>query len=142
MIIKTPNIEIEVTDNNEEVVFDRLLVCPECGNLPVVKPGCGSCGSHRINPDILVHHYACGNVDFINQYVIDQDNGSLTCPKCHKTGLIVNCDYDVTHGLQRCDDCGWTGNVAKMIGTCMKCQTSFLMDEAKSVGVKRYTIND
>ena len=142
MIIKIPNAEIELAVADEDSIIDSILVCPECGNIPLVKPGCASCGSHRIAPDILVHHYACGNVDFIHQYVINKENGSLTCPKCHKEGLIVNCDYDVTQGLQRCDDCGWTGNVAKMIGTCLKCQTTFLMDEAKSVDIKRYTLND
>lgn len=124
----------------DEEVIDRMLVCPECEGIPAIRSGCGKCGSFRIKPDILVHHYACGNVNYLNQFVIDQVNGSLTCSKCHKAGLIVNCDYDVTHGMQRCVDCGWIGNAARLIGSCHLCDTSFLVSEAKEKTIKSYTM--
>lgn len=111
-------------------VKNSSFSCPECGGLPTFRTGCPNCGSSRIKPDLLVHHYACGNVDFLHNFLIDRQRGSLTCPKCHKDQLIVNCDYDVSHGLQRCHDCGWTGNAAKVIGDCIKCKTTFLLDEA------------
>lgn len=120
-------------------VFDRMLVCPECESIPSIRPGCPSCGSRSVRPDLLVHHYACGNVDHLHRYTIAKDNGSLTCHKCHKGGLLVNCDYDVSDGLTRCVECGWSGNTTKLVGTCHKCNTSFLIDEAKDIEVMRYT---
>lgn len=118
--------------------FDRVLVCPSCNGIPTVRPGCASCGSSNIKPDLLVHHYACGRVDFLHTYTIDRASGSLTCPKCHKEKLLINCDYDVSHGLQRCYDCGWTGNAAKLVGQCLACETRFLIDEAKSIEIVNY----
>lgn len=122
------------------VMPDRFLTCPECGSLPTCRPGCPECGSSNIHPDLLVHHYACGNVDFLRTYIIDKERGSLTCPKCHKSDNIVNCDYDVSHGLRRCSDCGWSGSAVKMIGECINCETRFLMDEAVMVESQNYQI--
>ena len=125
-------------------VVDKILICPktDCKGIPTIRPGCASCGSSNIRPDLLVHHYACGNVDFLHNYVIDRQQGSLTCPKCHKTGLIINCDYDVSHGLQKCYDCGWTGNAAKLIGQCTVCETRFLVDEADTFDVVSYKLEE
>lgn len=120
---------------------DKFLACPACGGLPTFRPGCANCGSSRVVPDLLVHHYKCGNVDFLRNYVIDKVRGSLTCPKCHEAELIVNCDYDVSHGLRRCSDCGWTGNAIKMVGECINCDTRFLMDEASLLEPQHYRIN-
>lgn len=120
---------------------DKFLACPSCGGIPTFRPGCPDCGSSNITHDLLVHHYACGNVDFLRNFVIDRENGSLTCPKCHKDKLIINCDYDVSHGLRRCGDCGWTGNFAKMVGACINCRTRFLMDEASMMEPQQYRIN-
>lgn len=120
---------------------DSFLACPDCGGLPTFRPGCPQCSSSNIKPDLLVHHYACGHVDYLRTYVIDKERGSLTCPKCHQSELIINCDYDVSHGLQRCLDCGWSGNTKKMIGQCINCETRFLMDEASLMQSQHYRIN-
>ena len=120
---------------------DRFLACPECGGLPTFRPGCPECGSSKIYSDLLVHHYACGNVDYIRNFPIDTKRGSLSCTKCHKTELIINCDYDVSHGLKRCGECGWSGSSAKMIGQCINCETRFLMDEAPLLEPQKYRIN-
>lgn len=121
-------------------IVDKVLVCPSCNSLPLVRPGCANCGGFNVKPDILVHHYSCGCVDHLSQFVINRETGSLTCHKCHKDGLIVNCDYDVSHGIQRCLDCGWTGNAPRLIGSCHNCDTMFLMSEAINSDVLRYTI--
>jgi hypothetical protein len=128
-------------DNNiaTRELIDRVLLCPKCQAIPTVRPGCPSCGSFNIAADILVHHYACGNVNFLNTFVIDKDQGSITCPKCHKHNLLVNCDYDVTHGLQRCGDCGNTSNSLKMIGKCLVCETQFLTDQAYEMNLYKYS---
>lgn len=120
--------------------IDKVLLCPACSSIPLVRPGCASCGGFNVKPDILVHHYACGCVDHLNQFIIDRETGSLTCQKCHKSGLIINCDYDVSHGIQRCIDCGWTGNTPRLVGTCHQCDTMFLISEARNSDVLRYTI--
>lgn len=120
--------------------LDCLLLCPECTGIPLVRPGCPECGNPFTRPDQLVHHYACGNVDFLEKYTIDRVSGSLTCHKCNKSDLIINCDYDVSVGLHRCMKCGWTGEGPKMIGECMSCNTKFRMTEAKEVIINRYTL--
>jgi hypothetical protein len=122
-------------------VVDRVLICPECECVAfTIRPGCPSCGSHATRPDQLVHHYACGNVDLLETFTINRQQGSLACGKCHKDGLIINVDYDVSAGLQRCMDCGWTGNNAKLIGRCLCCETTFLVTEAKEINLMEYTM--
>jgi hypothetical protein len=122
-------------------VVDKIMVCPECESIAfTIRPGCPSCGSHATRPDQLVHHYACGNVDLLETFTINRQQGSIACGKCHKDGLIINVDYDVSAGLQRCMDCGWTGNNSKLIGRCLCCDTSFLVTEAKEINLMEYTM--
>lgn len=122
----------------EEEVVNRLLVCPKCNAIPSLRLGCGNCGSIKVETDLLIHHYACGMVDFKKNFIINEENGTLTCHKCNKPRLVINIDYDVSHGLNRCLDCSWTGNSKKLIGECLSCQTNFLIDEAKEIEIKRY----
>lgn len=119
---------------------DRMLVCPECSGIPTVRPGCPECGHSFIKPDQLVHHYKCGNVDFLRNFEINREKGSLTCGKCHESELMINCDYDVSVGLHRCMSCGWTGDGPKMIGNCLSCHTVFRMTEAKEIIINEYTV--
>lgn len=122
-------------------IIDKVLLCPECECVAfTIRPGCPSCGSHETRPDQLVHHYACGNVDLLETFTINRQQGSIACGKCHKEGLIINVDYDVSAGLQRCMACGWTGNGNKLIGRCQDCDTSFLISEAKEIELKEYTM--
>jgi hypothetical protein len=125
----------------EAKVIDTILVCPECeGTAYTIRPGCPSCGSHSIRPDQLIHHYACGNVDLMEKFTINRERGSISCGKCGKDRLIINVDYDVSVGLQRCMECGWTGNGAKLIGRCSCCDISFLITEAKEAQLIEYTM--
>lgn len=122
-------------------VIDTVLVCPECeGANYTIRPGCPSCGSHATRPDQLIHHYACGNVDLMEKFTIDRQRGSISCSKCGKDGLIINIDYDVSVGLHRCMECGWTGNGVKLIGRCSCCDISFLVTETKEIDLMEYTL--
>lgn len=122
-------------------LIDKVLTCPECESVSfTIRPGCPSCGSHATRPDQLVHHYACGNVDLLETFTINRKKGSIACGKCHKEDLIINVDYDVSSGLQRCMSCGWTGNNDKLIGRCLLCDTNFLVSEAKEIDLFEYIL--
>lgn len=126
----------------QEKIVGRMLLCPESLGLPTVYPGCPECGDPFTKPDQLVHHYKCGNVDFLHNFIINRERGSLTCMKCHEAELIINADYDVSVGLHRCQSCGWTGDGPKMIGKCMATGTMFRMTEAYDFTVKEYTFKE
>lgn len=124
-----------------EKVIDKVMTCPECDSISfTIRPGCPGCGSYNTRPDQLVHHYACGNVDLLETFTINRQMGTLACSKCHKEGLIINVDYDVSAGLHRCMECGWTGSNIKLIGKCFCCDTLFLITEAKEISLKEYEI--
>lgn len=104
------------------------LLCPECEGLPMIFPGCPSCGSFQFTRDELVHHFSCGHVAFLDTFI--QPDGTMRCQKCQKTKMIINSDYDVSSGICRCSQCTWTGSDIRLVGTCLSCSTSFLIIEA------------
>jgi hypothetical protein len=118
-------------------LLDQVLVCPECSGLPSVRPGCPECGSSWVYADELAHHFACGHVDHMRNFL---QGDTVVCQKCKQSALTINIDYDVTAGLMTCSDCHWTGNQASLIAECLACDIRFLVAEAKTLQLWEYSI--
>lgn len=111
-----------------EVLLDRVWVCPQCQALPSFRPACPCCGSARVRRDELMHHFACAFVGGTNEFLIAEDG--LSCPKCCARRLMVGTDCEFLSGPWRCDDCDWSPKELEIVGHCLKCGLRFPSHQA------------
>jgi hypothetical protein len=117
------------------VQYDRLLLCPRCLRLPTLRMGCQACGSARLAPTRMIHHFACAYVGW------DQDfasSGTLVCPKCMAHSLVIGADYEYMPGPSRCIDCLWEGTELEHVAQCMGCGFRFRSSEAVTEEIQGY----
>ena len=113
----------------DEVLLDRVWLCPQCHALPSFRPACPCCGSARVERDSLMHHFACAYVGQTSEFRITADDGHA-CPKCCTQRLIMGTDCESLHGPYRCDDCQWSPQELEIIGHCLKCGLRFPAHQA------------
>jgi hypothetical protein len=125
----------------ERIEKGSVLVCPDCFNRGFYTSyGCVNCGSSNIETTMLVHHFACGHVAQSEHF--QDSNGVMTCPKCQKTNLIVNVDFDYSSGVAVCNDCNKTSASSVLVGDCHCCETKFCVSEAYQSGLVSYSLED
>ena len=122
----------------ERTVMDHVLVCPDCSSVPTVRKGCCVCLSNETGKTKMIHHFACAHVDFVERF--DQGN-EIVCPKCLGRRMIVGADYEYLDGPTQCFECGHNDLEEILIGHCMKCSNRFPFDQAKSIEVLGYRVN-
>ncbi|MCA9176668.1 MAG: hypothetical protein KDB14_19405 [Planctomycetales bacterium] len=118
--------------------LDRVLVCPKCGGVPSLRPGCRSCGSPWVESTTLIHHYACAHVGPAASFGAAE---SLQCPKCLAQQLAIGADCEQTPGPARCHECGWTDTQRELYGRCFRCTHLFPASEAVEEEVIRYDVD-
>lgn len=109
------------------IVLDKILVCPCCEGVPTFRMGCGCCGSAMMEPDVLIHHYACAHICSEAEFRAGDD---LVCPKCRQNNLVAGSDFETVPGGHACADCGEHSSQSKLIGHCLSCQHRFPAEEA------------
>lgn len=118
---------------------DRIYRCAGCGSAFLnVREACSQCQSTRLESDDLIHHFRCGYVaplqDFMRQ-------GSLTCPKCDRGLSMIGVDYDKPSAVSHCLSCGHVSQDTDTLSTCYQCGRSMAPEEQKVSIIKRFHSN-
>ena len=108
-------------------LMDRVLICPQCQAVPTFRNGCRICGSVRLHSRPLIHHFACAHIGYVSDF---EQEGVVICPKCRTRNLIVGADYEHLSGPYRCLDCDWSDTDLELVGSCLKCEFRFPMNQA------------
>ncbi len=111
-----------------EVLLDKVWMCPQCQSLPSFRPGCPCCGSARVTRDELMHHFACAFVGGSAEFTVTDEG--LSCPKCCAQRLMVGTDSEYLSGPWRCQDCDWSPAELEVVGHCLKCGLRFPSHQA------------
>lgn len=119
------------------VALDRVIVCPKCDGIPTLRPGCGSCGSAWIEPQILIHHYACAHVGPESEFRTPE---GLVCPKCRLRNLVAGSDFEQIQGCMQCSDCGAVFTEPRLISHCLNCQHRFPASAGKVKSIYAYKV--
>lgn len=118
--------------------MDTVMVCPDCQSVPTVRKGCSICLSNETEKSTMIHHFACANVDFIENF----DRGDeVVCPKCLGRKMIIGADYEYLDGPTRCRECGHNDLEEILIGHCMFCSNRFPFEQAETIDITGYRVN-
>lgn len=120
------------------IVMDQILVCPDCLSMPTTRKGCSQCLSHVTATSLMIHHFACAHVDFVERF--DQDT-EIACPKCRGRKMIIGADYEYLDGPVECRECGHRNMEEILVGHCLSCSKRFPFNQAKSLEIVGYRVN-
>ena len=96
------------------------------------------CGSVRVASPQLIHHFACANVGYVEEYQVDD---RIICPKCRSQDLMVGADFEYLNGPYTCLDCNWQDNELESVGKCLGCKTLFPAHQAVEEELIGYHVN-
>lgn len=129
--------EWEHDPSTSRVALDRIIVCPKCDGVPTLRPGCGSCGSAWIEPQILIHHYACAHVGPESEFRTPE---GLVCPKCRLRNLVAGSDFEQIQGCMQCSDCKAVFTEPRLIAHCLNCQHRFPAASGRLKSIYAYKV--
>ena len=121
--------------------LDFVSVCPACQGIPTVRSGCGMCLSSHTETKKMIHHYACANVDFVENFEFETNGRTeIFCKKCRCRNMIVGSDYEYLDGPNDCQDCGQSNLELTKIGHCLSCSNRFPLETAHNLELIGYRV--
>lgn len=117
--------------------LDSVMLCPNCHGIPTFRYGCSHCLSSNVKSSRMIHHFACANVDFVENFELENE---LCCQKCRTRKMIVGSDYEYLDGPKMCYDCGQANLEKIQIGHCLSCEHRFPIETAFSQDIIGYRV--
>lgn len=117
--------------------MDSVLLCPNCHGIPTFRYGCSLCLSNNVKASKMIHHFACANVDFVENFEMDNE---LCCQKCRTRRMIIGSDYEYLDGPSMCYDCGQANLEKIQIGHCLSCEHRFPIETAYHMDIVGYSV--
>jgi len=122
----------------EADISNKTSLCPFCEYYNLIfREVCPSCGSVRIRLVEFIHHYSCGYIGPVDEFV---KGDKLICPKCHEELKHIGVDYDKPLEKYLCDNCGARFLEPDIDVLCANCKKKFKPEEVESEFVYRYLL--
>ena len=119
-------------------VANKTSLCPFCKYYTLIfREVCPSCGSVRIRIVEFIHHYSCGYIGPVDEFI---KGDRLVCPKCHEELKHIGVDYDKPLEKYICDDCGARFLEPDIDVLCANCKKKFKPEDVESEFIHRYFI--
>jgi hypothetical protein len=120
----------------EKKVFTNLQLCPYCESTKLkASMGCPQCGSEKIARGRILEHFACGNLNLEDAYIV---NGKYVCPKCHKDVQFLGKDYMSIGVKYRCESCEHIFEKPALLKQCLSCSKIFFESNAREINIHSY----
>ena len=118
---------------------EKIIVCPSCFSPNVSNDYvCPNCNSIDIERKALLEHTACGNVDSVDNFLVE---GSLLCPKCNKELVEAGIDYQKLGAWFQCGQCGKRSDMPTPIHRCRSCGHIFSVRDSGFVNLYAYRLS-
>jgi hypothetical protein len=117
---------------------EKILVCPSCISVNVSNDYvCPNCNSIDIERKTLLEHTACGNIDSVDNFLVE---GGLLCPKCNKELFEAGVDYQKLGAWFQCSQCGKRSDMPSPIHRCRNCGHIFTIRDTGFVNIYAYRL--
>ncbi|GAB6076742.1 TackOD1 domain-containing metal-binding protein [Desulfurobacterium crinifex] len=133
--------DLELLENqglvsSEEV--NKTSLCPACSYYNLIfREVCPACGSIRIRLVEFIHHYSCGYIGPVEEFIKGE---KLFCPKCHETLKHIGVDYDKPLEKYICADCKTRFLEPEVDVLCANCKKKWAPEEVISSFIKKFMI--
>ncbi|WP_456392932.1 TackOD1 domain-containing metal-binding protein [Persephonella sp.] len=119
-------------------IADKTSLCPSCAHYNLIfKEVCPNCRSIRIEIKEFLHHYSCGYIGPIDEFI---QGDKLVCPKCHEELKHIGVDYDKTMEQYYCSDCHSSFTEPDISITCANCSKEWKPEDVVTKYVYNYFI--
>ncbi len=117
---------------------EKILVCPSCLSVNVSNDYvCPNCNSIDIERKTLLEHTACGNIDSVDNFLVE---GGLLCPKCNKELFEAGVDYQKLGAWFQCSQCGKRSDMPSPIHRCRNCGHIFTIRDTGFINIYAYRL--
>ena len=118
---------------------EKILTCPSCMSPNVSSDYvCPNCNSIDIERKTLLEHTACGNVDSVDNFLVE---GGLVCPKCNREMVEAGADYQKLGAWFQCGQCGKRSDMPAPIHRCRSCGHTFSIRDTGFVNLYAYRLS-
>ncbi len=117
---------------------EKILICPSCLSPNVSNDYvCPNCNSVDIERKTLLEHTACGNVDSVDNFLVE---GGLVCPKCNRELVEAGADYQKLGTWFQCGQCGKRSDIPTPIHRCRSCGHIFSIRDTGFLNLYAYRL--
>lgn len=101
------------------------------------EEACNQCGSSNLKTQQLIHHFRCGHVGPLEEFV---DGDALICGKCGHELKHIGVDYDKPSIMYQCNDCNYQMQDPEVMSTCFGCHRKAAPENQKVRDISSYTV--
>jgi len=122
----------------ESSVDNKTSLCPFCEHYNLIfREICPSCGSVRIKLVEFIHHYSCGYIGPVTEFI---KGDKLVCPKCHEELKHIGVDYDKPLEKYLCENCGSRFLEPDVDVLCANCKKKSTPEEIKTEFINTFSL--
>jgi len=119
-------------------IANKTSLCPYCEHYNLIfREVCPACGSVRIKLVEFIHHYSCGYIGPVDEFI---QGNKLVCPKCHEELKHIGVDYDKPLEKYLCEDCGNRFLEPDIDVLCANCKKKMGPEDVKSEFIHKFTL--
>lgn len=121
--------------------FGSILQCKACYATEFcTRLTCKVCESTNITRGPVIEHHPCGNIDFGDKYLV-QDENIMMCGKCGKRLKAIGVDYSKPGVFYKCLNCKALLPEIGNSYTCFRCGADWKENDLQQLQLMVYDVN-
>lgn len=126
-----------------EAFEESIYLCNQCSNSYLnIREVCPKCESGNLKSEDIVHHFSCGYVGPLSDFMDESSPNAMRCPKCEKTLKHIGVDYDKPSAMYNCNNCGAQTQNPLLKSQCKNCLVEVPVENLVNRHIHSYQITE
>lgn len=122
---------------------ESIYLCNQCSNSYLnIREVCPKCESGNLRSEDIVHHFACGYVGPLSDFMDESSPNAMRCPKCEKFLKHIGVDYDKPSAMYNCNNCGAQTQNPLLKSQCKNCHVEVPVENLVNRHINSYQITE